>query len=321
MQKQELLEKEERGKIKWGEEIGFILVQLSPILIFWTGSTWFDWVLCLGLYFIRMFFVTGGYHRYFSHSTYKTSRFVQFWIAYFAESSLQKGVLHWAANHRVHHKYSDTPKDPHSKKIYGFWYSHIGWIMGPDFKDTKLDLIKDFAKFPELLWLNRFHLIPPLTLLITVFFVGGSVNAYIDGVDVTFSTIASHGLSAIVIGFFTSTVLLYHGTFSINSLMHMFGKKRYESKDESKNNLILALITLGEGWHNNHHYYQSSTRQGFYWWEIDITYYILKVMSWFGIVWDLKPVPRHIKDSRTKDEAKALKLKYMEEEKAKQSQS
>ncbi|NOQ72984.1 MAG: acyl-CoA desaturase [Crocinitomix sp.] len=308
-------EKEVRGKVVFKKEIGFLLVHLAPLLVFWTGVTSFDWILCISLYFIRMFFVTGGYHRYFSHSTYKTSRFVQFLIAFWAETSLQKGVLHWAANHRTHHRYSDTPKDPHSKKIYGFWYSHIGWIIGPDYKETKLNLIKDFAKYPELLWLNKYHLIPPLTLLIGVFLVGGYVNASAAGVEISIMSIMSHGLSSLVIGFFLSTVILFHGTFSINSLMHMIGRKRYESNDESKNNLVLALITLGEGWHNNHHYYQSTVRQGFYWWEIDITFYILKFFSWFGIVWDLKPVPKHIKDSRTKEEAKKLKLEYLKLEK------
>lgn len=309
-------EKEQRGKVEFKKEIGFLLVHLAPVLVFWTGATWFDWVLCISLYFIRMFFVTGVYHRYFSHSTYKTSRFFQFILAFSAQTSLQKGVLHWAANHRTHHRHSDTLKDPHSKKIYGFWYSHIGWIIGPDYKETKLNLIKDFAKYPELIWLNKYHLIPPLTLLIAVFFLGGYINASSAGVEISLITIMSHGLSSLVVGFFLSTVLLFHGTFSINSLMHMIGRKRYESNDESKNNLILALITLGEGWHNNHHYYQSTVRQGFYWWEIDITYYILRLLSWVGLVWDLKPVPKHIKDSRTKEEAKKLKLAYLKSDKA-----
>lgn len=311
-----VMKKEERGEIDYWGQKGFILMHIAPFLAFLPNVhvTLFDWLLCIALYFIRMFFVTGGYHRYFSHATYKTSRFVQFLIAYFAESSVQKGVLHWAANHRVHHKYSDTPKDPHSKKIYGFYYSHVGWIMGPDYKETKFNLIKDYAKFPELVWLNKYHLIPPLTLMLSAYFLGGYINT--PAAEMSFMAILTNGLSTLIIGFFFSTILLFHGTFSINSLMHMFGKKRYESNDESKNNLILALITLGEGWHNNHHYYMKSTRQGFYWWEIDITYYILKVFSWLGVVWDLKPVPRHIRDSRNPQEAGELMRKYAEEKKA-----
>ncbi len=295
------MEKEVRNKSILRSEIGFALLHLAPVLIFWTGSTFFDWMVCIFLYFVRMFFVTGGYHRYFSHKTFKTSRFVQYLIAFFAETSLQKGALWWAAHHRSHHKYSDTPKDPHSSKLYGFWYSHIGWITGPDFKATDFANIKDYAKYPELVWLNKHYLIPPTLLLLLVWIVGGYVNS--GGV---ISQIPMAGLSTMVVGFFTSTVLLFHGTFSINSLMHMIGKQRYESKDESKNSLILALITLGEGWHNNHHYYQSSVRQGFFWWEIDITFYTLKVLSWMGLIWDLRPVPSHIKYSRNKEEAKQL---------------
>lgn len=311
-----VMKKEKRGKIDWWHEKGFVLMHFVPLLAFIPGVevTFFDWMLCIALYFIRMFFVTGGYHRYFSHTTYKTSRFVQFLIAFFAETSVQKGVLHWGANHRVHHKYSDTPKDPHSKKIYGFFYSHIGWILGPDFKETKFNLIKDFGKFPELIWLNKYHLIPPAILMIGVYLLGGYVNT--PDAEMSFQAILSNGVSTLLIGFFLSTVILFHGTFSINSLMHMFGKKRYDSNDESKNNLILALLTLGEGWHNNHHYYMNTVRQGFYWWEIDITYYILKVFSWLGIVWDLKPVPRHIKESRNVQEAGELMRKYAEEKKA-----
>ena len=154
------IKKEERGKIDYWGQKGFILMHFAPFLAFLPNVhvSLFDWLLCISLYFIRMFFVTGGYHRYFAHATYKTSRFVQFLIEYFAQSSVQKGVLHWAANHRVHHKYSDTPKDPHSKKIYGLYYSHVGWILGPDYKETKFNLIKDYAKFPELVWLNKYHL-------------------------------------------------------------------------------------------------------------------------------------------------------------------
>ncbi len=180
----------------------------------------------------------------------------------------------------------------------GFWYSHVGWIIGPDYKKTRFDLIKDYAKYPELQWLNKHYLFPPVVLMVLAYPVGGYVNSRGGS-----SQFATAGLSTLVVGFFTSTVFLFHGTFSINSLMHMIGKKRYECHDESKNSLVLALITLGEGWHNNHHYYQSSVRQGFFWWEVDITFYILKIMSLLGIIWDLRPVPLHIKYSKNKEEA------------------
>jgi len=235
-----------------------------------------------------MFFVTAGYHRYFSHRTYKTSRWFQFFLAFMAQTSAQKGVLWWAASHRIHHKFSDTQDDPHSRKLRGFWHSHVGWILGAEHDETRLDLVRDIAKYPELMWLNRNYLVPPIALAIFVTVLGGFVNG--GSIYATFS----HGWPTLLIGFFLSTVILYHATFAINSLMHWIGKPRYKTGDESKNSLVLALLSLGEGWHNNHHYFQGSTRQGFFWWEIDITYYALKLLEQLGLVWDLKGVPAHI---------------------------
>lgn len=267
----------------------------------------FDWIVCGALYVIRMFWVTAGYHRYFSHKSYKTSRWFQFVIAFMAQTSAQKGALWWAAHHRHHHRHSDTPKDPHSMKIYGFWYSHVGWIVGPDFKETDYKTIGDYAKYPELVWLNKNHLVPPVVLAVAVTALGAWVNG--GSVALMFT---HHGLSTLFVGFFLSTVILYHGTFSINSIMHKFGKQRYESNDESRNSLWLALITLGEGWHNNHHYYETSGRQGFFWWEIDITYYVLRTFQALGLIWDLKGVPNHIKYSKNKEHARELKKQEQE---------
>jgi stearoyl-CoA desaturase (delta-9 desaturase) len=294
-----VLENRKRPIIK--QEIAFTIVHLIPLLAIWTGATLFDWALCFTLYFIRMFWVTGGYHRYFAHKTYKTSRVFQFIIAFMAQTSAQKGALWWAAHHRHHHRHSDTPKDPHSMKLYGFWYSHVGWIIGPDYKETDFKTIGDFAKYPELVWLNKHYLVPPTTLALVAMALGG----YFNGGDVMLM-FTHFGFSSLFIGFFLSTVFTYHGTFTINSIMHKFGNQRYESGDESKNSLWLALLTLGEGWHNNHHYYESAARQGFFWWEIDITFYILKVFSWFGLIWDLRGVPNHIKYSKNKAHAKEL---------------
>jgi len=244
-----------------------------------------------------MFFITGAYHRYFSHKTYETSRWFQFVLAFMAQTSLQKGVLWWASHHRTHHRTSDTPDDPHSMKLYGFFYSHIGWILAPDYKPTDMGIIQDFAKYPELRWLNKYHAIPGVVLGLFVFLIGGFVNSPEGAYSM------ANGWSTLFIGFFLSTSILYHGTFSINSIMHKFGKKRYDTGDESKNNMVLALLTMGEGWHNNHHYYQVSTRQGFFWWEIDMTFYILKMFSWMGLVWDLKGVPNEVKFSKNLKEA------------------
>lgn len=279
----------------------FILLHLIPLLALLPGIdiTFFDWMMCLFFYYFRMLFVCSAYHRYFSHKTYKTSRVFQFILAFMAQTSIQKGALWWAAHHRVHHRESDKPADPHSMKLYGFWYSHVGWILGPDYNETDYESIKDYAKFPELVWLNKYHWVPSIFLGVFIFLLGAKVNG---GSWFDFNA----GVSTLLIGFFLSTVILFHGTFSINSIMHYFGKKRYESGDESKNNFILALITLGEGWHNNHHYYQSSMRNGFFWWEIDIAAYFITILSWVGIVWDVQTVPDHIKYSKNLEDAKRI---------------
>ncbi len=221
-----------------------------------------------------MFFVTAGYHRYFSHRSFKTSRWFQFFLAWMAMSSSQKGVLWWAAHHRHHHRFSDQEDDLHSPTLFGFWWSHVGWILSDRYNDTRFDYIGDFAKFPELRWLNKYYLVPPTVLAVGLWLIGS--------------------WPLLFWGFFLSTALLWHGTFTINSLSHIFGKRRFPTTDTSKNNWLLALVTLGEGWHNNHHHFMASARQGFYWWEIDITFYTLKLLSWFGFVRELRRVPDRI---------------------------
>lgn len=240
------------------------------------GFSWSGLALAIGLYYVRMFFVTGVYHRYFSHRSYKTSRFVQFLFAFFGGMSVQKGALWWAGHHRHHHKFSDMPEDLHSAKNEGLLWSHVGWIVSRQNNDTRYDLLRDFNKYPELVWLNKYHVVP--------------VAVY---AGLLYATLGSFGL---IWGFLVSTVLLWHGTFTINSLSHIFGKRRYATTDDSKNNWFLALLTMGEGWHNNHHYYQSTANQGFYWWEIDLSYYILLGMARLGLVWDLRKPPQWVLD-------------------------
>jgi stearoyl-CoA desaturase (delta-9 desaturase) len=262
------------SEYQWVGALPFIGLHFVPLLAIYTGTRWQDWAVCAALYVVRMFGVTGGYHRYFSHRTYKTSRVFQFLLAFLAQSSSQKGALWWAANHRTHHKYSDQDGDPHDSRR-GFWYSHCGWIFDHT-EHTDYSKVKDLAKYPELVFLNHFHHVPTVTLGALVYVL--------------------MGWSGLFIGFALSTVLLWHGTFTINSLAHMIGRQRYASNDDSKNHFGLALLTLGEGWHNNHHYFMGSTRQGFFWWEIDITYGILKALSWFRIVWDIKEPPARVYD-------------------------
>jgi len=254
--------------------IPFAIIHLLSLGIFFFPFHWSYLIACAALLVVRMFFVTAGYHRYFSHRSYKTSRAFQFVIAFMAMTSSQKGVLWWAAHHRHHHRFSDQKDDLHSPTLFGFFWSHLGWIISDKYVGTRIDYIGDFAKFPELRWLNKYYLVPPTVLVIALFLIGG--------------------LPLVFWGFCLSTTLLWHDTFTINSLSHLFGSRRYQTADTSRNNWLLALMTLGEGWHNNHHHYMASARQGFFWWEIDITYYTLKALSWCGLVWDLRKVPAHL---------------------------
>ena len=275
-------------RVEWLRCMPFVILHVACLGVIWVGWSPVAVISCLALYVIRMFFVTGFYHRYFSHRSFKASRPVQFLMALAGATTVQRGALWWAAHHRHHHKFSDQPEDAHSPVQHHFLWSHIGWITSRRNFATDFDAIPDLAKFPELRFLDRFDTLVPILMAAGLFFIGVWL-----GPDWHTS-----GSQMLVWAFFVSTVMLFHGTCTINSLTHLFGAKRYKTGDESRNSLILALITLGEGWHNNHHYYQNSTRQGFYWWEIDITFYTLKVLSLFRIVYDLKPVPARVRDLR-----------------------
>lgn len=246
----------------------FLLLHLSVLLVFVVPFEPSVVVWCAGSYVIRMFGVTAGYHRYFSHRSYSLNRFWQCALAILAQTSGQKGVLWWASHHRDHHLHSDRKADVHSPVQEGFWWSHVGWILSPDYDTYDARRVPDFSAYPELRWLDRNHLVP---------FIGYGVALWIIG-----------GPAVFVWGFLVSTVLLYHGTFLINSLAHVWGTRRFATPDESRNNFWLALITLGEGWHNNHHHFMSSVRQGVRWWEVDVTYYVLRALSWVGITRNLR---------------------------------
>ena len=258
----------ENDDIIYPSAIPFVLAHFACFAAIWTGITWKAAAIGVALYWLRIFAIGAGYHRYFSHRAYSTGRISQFILAFFSQSSAQRSVLWWAAKHRHHHLHSDTVRDVHSPRHKGFMYSHVGWIFSVKHASADLVTIADFARYPELKFLHRFELLPAIV-------VAGACFAFA-------------GWSGLIVGFFCSTALLYHATFCINSLAHVHGRKRYVTGDDSRNNWLLAIFTMGEGWHNNHHACQSSVRQGFRWWEFDPTYYILKALSWFGIVWALK---------------------------------
>ncbi len=260
--------------IVYPEAIPFALVHLACLGILWTGAAATDWMLFGILYLLRMWAVTAGYHRYFSHRSFKTSRLFQFLLAFLAQSSGQGGVLWWSATHRRHHRHSDTIEDVHSPARHGLWFAHVGWVFTRKRGKTDYSLVKDLRRYPELVWLDRHRFVPVFVLALATWLAGG--------------------WSALFVGFFLSTVFLFHATFFINSLAHLIGKQRYVTGDDSRNNLWLALITMGEGWHNNHHFYPASVRQGFRWWEVDLTFYILRLLAVMRLVWDLREPPRHV---------------------------
>jgi len=260
--------------IVYPSAIPFVLVHLACFGAIWSGVTWQALVLCVTLYWLRIFAIGAGYHRLFSHRAYSTSRAFRFILAVLCQSTAQKSVLWWAAKHRHHHLHSDTELDVHSPRHTGFLYSHVGWIFAKRHDVYDEATVADLARYPELRWLHKYQLVPAVVLAGLCFLIAG--------------------WSGLFVGFFWSTVLVYHGTFCINSLAHVSGRKRYVTGDDSRNNWLLAVFTMGEGWHNNHHAFQSSVRQGFRWWEIDPTFYILKALSWVGVVWDLRMPPAQV---------------------------
>ena len=265
---------DEHDDIIYPSAIPFILVHLGCFAAIWTGVTWQALVICVTLYWLRIFVIGAGYHRYFSHRSYTTSRAFQFVLALMCQTTAQKSVIWWASKHRHHHLHSDTEHDVHSPRHHGFIYSHLGWIFARKHTDPDFAKVADLTRYPELMWLHKVEVLPAVVLAGLCYLAAG--------------------WPGLVVGFLWSTVLVYHGTFCINSLAHVSGSKRYVTGDDSRNNFLLAIVTMGEGWHNSHHAYQSSVRQGFKWWEIDPTYYLLCALSWIGLVWDLKTPPEPV---------------------------
>ncbi len=286
--KPEIFEGAEQA-VDWVRILPFVFLHVMCLGVFFVGWSPIAVGTALGLYLVRMFAITGFYHRYFSHNTFKTSRSWTFVFAVLGNSAVQRGPLWWAAHHRHHHKYSDQKEDAHSPVQHGFLWSHMGWLTSLQNFPTRLDLVKDWARFPELRFLDRFDILLPLALAAALFLSGSILKTYAP-------SLGTSGLQMLVWGFFVSSTVLFHATCTINSLDHLWGSKRFRTGDESRNNPLLAVITLGEGWHNNHHHYSVAARQGIYWWEIDLTYYILMMMSCLGIVRNLNPYPRRIID-------------------------
>lgn len=279
--------RESPDKIDWFRCLPFVFLHLGCLGVFWVGWSGFAVGAALALYLLRMFAITAFYHRFFSHRAFKTSRWAQLLFAVLGASAAQRGALWWAGHHRHHHRHSDKEDDTHSPRRKGFIWAHLGWFACAKNFRTDYSRVRDFAKFPELVFLNRFDSLVPMALAAGLFGAGWMLERFAP-------SLGTNGPQLLVWGFFVSTTLLFHFTCSINSLAHIIGKKRFATDDESRNSLLLAIVTLGEGWHNNHHHYMNSARQGFYWWEVDVTYYGLKVMERSGLIWELRPVPEAV---------------------------
>ncbi len=273
-------------EVDWLRCLPFLAMHVAALGVFWTGWSPVALVLAAGSFLVRMFAITGFYHRYFSHRAFRTSRTFQALMACVGGCAAQRDPMWWASHHAQHHAHSDAPGDPHSPSLSGFLGSHAGWFMTGEGFLTRSRFVPDWARFPELRFLNRFDWAPPLVFAALVYLAGWTLERWQP-------RLGTDGPQMLAWAFFASTVCLYHATFTINSLAHGWGRRRFATGDDSRNNWLLALLTLGEGWHNNHHHYPGAARQGFYWWEVDITYYGLLLLERLGLVWDLRPVPEH----------------------------
>jgi stearoyl-CoA desaturase (delta-9 desaturase) len=265
----------------------FWVVQASALLVFAVPFSWPFVGLWAASHFIRAIGLTLAFHRYFAHRSFRMNRAVRFVWAFIGTAAMQKGPLWWAGHHVNHHRFADRDGDPHSPSVSGVYYAHIGWFLN-DARHDRLEpsnpVVRDFSKAPEIYWLDRLNVLPPLMLAVALYLIGG--------------------MTWLVWGFCLPTVTLAHSTFAINTVNHMFGSRRFETVDESRNNVITAFFAAGEGWHNNHHRYQRSARNGFYWWEFDPTWYVIRAMQAVGLAWDVQVVPKRIYE-----EARAAKAR------------
>ncbi len=272
-------------KPNWLRVIPLLLLHIACIAVIWVGWSPIAVLVAILFYAIRMVGITAFYHRYFAHKAFKTGRITQFIFALIGSAATQRGPLWWASHHRHHHYHSDTEQDVHSPKTGAFW-SHIGWFLSDKHFKTRLDLIPDFARFKELVFLDRFDMVVPIICILLMYLLGSILNFW-------FPYLGTSGLQMVIWGFVISTVVLLHATLCISSLAHRIGTRRFKTdeNDTSRNNLFMALITFGEGWHNNHHRFPNSARLGLRWWELDLSYYLIKSMEKIGLVWSVKAGP------------------------------
>jgi stearoyl-CoA desaturase (delta-9 desaturase) len=263
----------------------FLLVHLGVVAVPFVGWSWAALCGAAVLYVVRMLGITVFYHRGFAHRAFKMTRPVQLAGAILGAAAGQRGPLWWVATHRGHHRYTDRPGDPHSPVIDGFWQSHAGWLFRPPAAPP--GKVSDLARFPELRLVDRYHHLAPILTALAAFGAG----AILSEADPALHT---SGLQMLVWGFFVSTTLLYHATFSVNSVAHRFGRRRFATDDASRNNAWVAMLTLGEGWHNNHHRYPASARQGLGRFELDPSWWFIRALAALHLVGSPRPVPETV---------------------------
>jgi len=255
----------------------FWLVQVSALLAFAVSFEWWYLAVWGVSHFLRAIGLTLAFHRYYAHRSFQMNRVARFVWTLIGTAAMQKGPLWWAGHHVNHHRFADREGDPHSPAVSGFYYAHIGWFLN-DARHDRLEpnnpVVRDFSKAPEIAFLDRYFFVPPLLLAVALF--------------------AGGGLPLLIWGFCLPTTTLAHATFAINTVNHLFGSRRFDTRDESRNNVFTALFAAGEGWHNNHHRYQRAARNGFYWWELDPTWYVIRAMAAVGLAWNVQGVPDRI---------------------------
>jgi stearoyl-CoA desaturase (delta-9 desaturase) len=248
-----------------------VIFHIFAIAAFWSFS-WTNLAVALALHWIAVGFgISLGYHRLHTHRGFKTSKAFEYFLAICGTLTLEGGPMFWVATHRQHHQLSDQEGDPHSPRDGGFW-AHMGWILFGDTHHNNTELMgkyaPDLGREPFYRWLNTYHYLPLTTLGLILLAVGG--------------------WSMVLWGIFLRVIVGLHATWLVNSATHMWGSRRFETRDDSRNSWWVALLTFGEGWHNNHHAHPVSARHGLAWYEFDISWITLRILNAFGIVRDLK---------------------------------
>jgi len=270
-------------------------ISIVAAICLWNYAQPIDFVMFGMMYLSTSLGVTMGFHRYFTHHSFKCKPWLRTTLAILGTMSGQGPLISWTANHRCHHRFSDTEGDMHSplqpqKTLLGglkyFWFSHIGWMLpGVDasYRRYAFDLIKD----PKILWISQ------------TYFRWLYLGLLIPGVIAGLWTMSIQGaLMGILWGGLVRIGCTHQTTWAINSICHLFGKKTYPTKDNSRDNTFFGFLCLGEGWHNSHHAFPTSARHGLKWWQFDFTYVVIKFCEKMGLVWDVK-----IPDANSKPEA------------------